>query len=201
MARRAARASSTRTRARSGRRARCGSSTTKPPSRGGAGGARERADDRRLALRGVPEHFAAVRGHLDASASRTSSCRRSSAASTTTRARPGSSSAPRRTQLDAICGGGRYDDLVEELGGPPTPGVGFGAGIERLLLALEARAATAEPPALDVFFVVEPTARRGAVSRMAGRAAARASRRHRLRGPLAEGPADAGGASGAPRRP
>ena len=36
-----------------------------------------------------------------------------------------------------ISGGGRYDGLIEEIGGPPTPGVGFGAGIERLLLALE----------------------------------------------------------------
>ena len=36
-----------------------------------------------------------------------------------------------------VCGGGRYDGLVEELGGSPTPGVGFGLGLERLLLVLE----------------------------------------------------------------
>lgn len=36
-----------------------------------------------------------------------------------------------------ICGGGRYNGLVEELGGKPTPGVGFGMGMERLILALE----------------------------------------------------------------
>ena len=36
-----------------------------------------------------------------------------------------------------ICGGGRYDGLVEECGGQPTPGVGFALGVERLLLALE----------------------------------------------------------------
>ncbi|MGB9679366.1 MAG: histidine--tRNA ligase [Thermoanaerobacteraceae bacterium] len=36
-----------------------------------------------------------------------------------------------------VCGGGRYDGLIEECGGPPTPGVGFGMGIERLLLVLE----------------------------------------------------------------
>ncbi len=36
-----------------------------------------------------------------------------------------------------ICGGGRYNGLVEELGGKPTPGVGFGMGLERLILALE----------------------------------------------------------------
>jgi histidyl-tRNA synthetase len=41
---------------------------------------------------------------------------------------------------NAIGGGGRYDNLVESLGGKPTPGVGFGSGIERLLLALEAQA-------------------------------------------------------------
>ena len=36
----------------------------------------------------------------------------------------------------ALCGGGRYDYLIEELGGDPTPAVGFAAGIERLILAL-----------------------------------------------------------------
>ena len=37
---------------------------------------------------------------------------------------------------DTICGGGRYDGLIEELGGPPTPGIGFGSGIERVVLAM-----------------------------------------------------------------
>ncbi len=36
-----------------------------------------------------------------------------------------------------LCGGGRYNGLVEQLGGPATPGIGFGLGIERLILALE----------------------------------------------------------------
>ncbi|HYW53650.1 MAG TPA: histidine--tRNA ligase [Dongiaceae bacterium] len=36
-----------------------------------------------------------------------------------------------------VCGGGRYDGLVEELGGPPTPGVGFGLGLERFLMVVE----------------------------------------------------------------
>ncbi len=40
-----------------------------------------------------------------------------------------------------VCGGGRYDNLVEELGGPATPGVGFGLGIERLLIVMEATGA------------------------------------------------------------
>lgn len=51
----------------------------------------------------------------------------------------------------AILGGGRYDYLVEELGGPPTPAVGFGIGIERLLLAMDANGIAfpqAEPPEL-----------------------------------------------------
>lgn len=40
---------------------------------------------------------------------------------------------------NAVGGGGRYDNLVESLGGRPTPGVGFGSGLERLLIALEAQ--------------------------------------------------------------
>jgi histidyl-tRNA synthetase len=40
---------------------------------------------------------------------------------------------------NALCGGGRYDGLVLECGGPPTPGIGFAAGMERLLMVLEAR--------------------------------------------------------------
>src|SRR5438046_2741371 len=44
---------------------------------------------------------------------------------------------PEEGANSTISGGGRYDYLAEELGGPPTPGVGFGAGIERLLIAIE----------------------------------------------------------------
>ncbi|NOZ51090.1 MAG: histidine--tRNA ligase [Chloroflexi bacterium] len=47
---------------------------------------------------------------------------------------------------NALCGGGRYDGLVESVGGPPTPGVGVGIGIERIVLSL--RAQGIEPPAL-----------------------------------------------------
>ncbi|HEY3961360.1 MAG TPA: ATP phosphoribosyltransferase regulatory subunit, partial [Gaiellaceae bacterium] len=59
-----------------------------------------------------------------------------------------------------ICGGGRYDGLVEEIGGPPTPGIGFGAGIERLLLALENEGITFPAPALDIFLVADSGADR-----------------------------------------
>jgi histidyl-tRNA synthetase len=58
-------------------------------------------------------------------------------------------------QASTICGGGRYDYLVEEIGGPPTPGIGFGAGIERLLLSLELEGIGADEPQLDVFLVLE----------------------------------------------
>jgi histidyl-tRNA synthetase len=53
-----------------------------------------------------------------------------------------------------VIGGGRYDGLIEQLGGPPTPGIGFGSGIERMLLACDAEGVFGEPaPALDVFVV------------------------------------------------
>jgi histidyl-tRNA synthetase len=54
----------------------------------------------------------------------------------------------------SIAGGGRYDGLIEEIGGSPTPGIGFGAGIERLLLSMEAAGVTAEQTGLDVFVAV-----------------------------------------------
>jgi histidyl-tRNA synthetase len=55
---------------------------------------------------------------------------------------------------NGIGGGGRYDGLVEMLGGPPTPGIGFGIGIERLLLACDAEGVfPVDPPPLDAFVV------------------------------------------------
>lgn len=47
----------------------------------------------------------------------------------------------------AVCGGGRYDGLIETLGGPPTPGIGFAMGIERIILALKQQGVT--PPSLS----------------------------------------------------
>ena len=80
-----------------------------------------RADDRRVALRRLPGALRrrALLPRCDR-ASPTSSCRRSCAGSTTTRARR-SSSWTRPSAPDTICGGGRYDGLIEEIGGPPTP--------------------------------------------------------------------------------
>lgn len=51
-----------------------------------------------------------------------------------------------------VCGGGRYDGLIDELGGPRLPSLGFGMGLERLLLVLEAKqAAFPEPPRCEVY--------------------------------------------------
>ena len=53
-----------------------------------------------------------------------------------------------------VCGGGRYDGLVEELGGPATPGIGWGMGIERMLMVQDMRGSAPEPPEyLDAFVV------------------------------------------------
>lgn len=55
---------------------------------------------------------------------------------------------------DALAGGGRYDLLVEEIGGQPTPAVGFAAGMERLLIACEELdIQLAEEKSVDVYFV------------------------------------------------
>jgi histidyl-tRNA synthetase len=62
---------------------------------------------------------------------------------------------PEENVNSTICGGGRYDGLVAAIGGPDTPGIGFGAGIERLLLAIEREGLTIEPPRLDAFIVTE----------------------------------------------
>jgi histidyl-tRNA synthetase len=64
---------------------------------------------------------------------------------------------------DSLCGGGRYDGLIEQIGGPPTPGIGVGAGIERLLISMEAAGIDAEQPAIDVFFAIENLEHRGPV--------------------------------------
>ncbi|MDQ2985067.1 MAG: histidine--tRNA ligase [Actinomycetota bacterium] len=71
---------------------------------------------------------------------------------------------PEHGAQSSICAGGRYDGLIEQLGGSPTPGVGFGAGIERLLIALEAEGlADVEPPGIEVFFACEEDAPRDQV--------------------------------------
>ncbi len=53
----------------------------------------------------------------------------------------------------ALCGGGRYDGLVEEIGGPSLPGVGFGIGTERILLELENQGISLPPEPKDSVFI------------------------------------------------
>jgi histidyl-tRNA synthetase len=72
---------------------------------------------------------------------------------------------PEEGAQSTLSGGGRYDGLIEEIGGPPAPGVGFGAGIERLLMALEDAGVTAEAPPVEAFFVLDVGAPRLEVSR------------------------------------
>lgn len=54
---------------------------------------------------------------------------------------------------NAVCGGGRYDNLVEELGGEPTPAIGFAMGMERLISLLKEK----EPVKLDGYIVSNNT--------------------------------------------
>ncbi len=70
---------------------------------------------------------------------------------------------------DALLGGGRYDELVELLGGPPTPGVGFAGGMERLVLVLsQHRLSNTGSPELDVYVIpIGEEARRKALAVLA----------------------------------
>src|SRR5512140_701272 len=74
----------------------------------------------------------------------------------------------------SVLGGGRYDGLVETLGGPPTPGIGFALGQERLAMILEKGGREARPRTPEVFFVTADAEgalealRRGAELRRAG---------------------------------
>ncbi|HET9976626.1 MAG TPA: histidine--tRNA ligase [Burkholderiaceae bacterium] len=56
-----------------------------------------------------------------------------------------------------VCGGGRYDRLIETLGGKPAPGIGFGMGLERLMLILDAAGVTV-PPASPQAYAIVPDA-------------------------------------------
>jgi histidyl-tRNA synthetase len=104
------------------------------------------------------EHFAATRGALDAYGVRyelaSTLVRGLDYYTRTTWEFVG----PEAGAQSTISGGGRYDYLIEEIGGPPTPGVGFGAGIERLHLAIESQ--PAEPEEIEVFFALDSAERR-----------------------------------------
>jgi histidyl-tRNA synthetase len=70
---------------------------------------------------------------------------------------------------NAIGGGGRYDGLVEELGGKPTPAIGFALGMERILIAMEAVGACACGYPLQVYGVTQSDAAHRAMSGMVAR--------------------------------
>ena len=69
---------------------------------------------------------------------------------------------PMDNENSTISGGGRYDGLVEQIGGPPTPGVGFGAGLERLLIAMEDAGETAAAPAARAVWRIRSAKKPGA---------------------------------------
>ena len=119
------------------------------------------------------------------------------AGSTTTRARRSSSSiAGREGQQQAVGGGGRYDGLAELLGGRPTPGIGFGIGLDRTVLALEEQGvdAAAAPPLVAVVGTRRRPRRSAAGRRRAprGRPGVRADGSDRKLGKQLEAAAKAG---------
>lgn len=67
---------------------------------------------------------------------------------------------------DALCGGGRYDKLIEDLGGKQTPAVGFAAGIERIMLAMEQGDEDSDQKAPRVYVVAAGDAARNAVLKL-----------------------------------
>jgi histidyl-tRNA synthetase len=69
----------------------------------------------------------------------------------------------------ALCGGGRYDLLIETLGGKPTPATGFAAGIERILLACDnEKSFTLPDPSIDIYLVRIGNELESFVSELAG---------------------------------
>ncbi len=71
-------------------------------------------------------------------------------------------------QQSTLGGGGRYDGLIEQLGGRPTPGIGFGTGIERIILNLKRAERGPEPPTRpDAFIAVAAPEAQGAALKLA----------------------------------
>jgi histidyl-tRNA synthetase len=68
-----------------------------------------------------------------------------------------------------VCGGGRYDGLVASLGGPPTPAVGFGLGLERFLMMVDAAAGAAAEPRRGIQAIALGAAARARLVPLAGR--------------------------------
>ena len=86
-----------------------------------------------------------------------SRCRKSAKSTVSTTAL----NAPKRQ--NAVCGGGRYDNLSESIGGPHLTGVGFAAGIDRIILVMEQQGASfGKKPQNEVYVVAQDDAARGA---------------------------------------
>ncbi len=68
----------------------------------------------------------------------------------------------------SLCGGGRYDTLVSELGGQPTPAVGVAPGLERAILAMELEGVEVPNPALDAYLVAATEGARATIGELAG---------------------------------
>jgi histidyl-tRNA synthetase len=68
------------------------------------------------------------------------------------------------TAQSTVLGGGRYDGLIEQLGGAPTPGIGFGCGIERVLLTCDAEGTFPAPERRVEVYVVDTTGGAAAVT-------------------------------------
>jgi histidyl-tRNA synthetase len=69
---------------------------------------------------------------------------------------------------DALCGGGRYDGLIEQLGGPKIPAVGFAAGVERLVIVLQKlRGGEIKTPSPDCYIVLQTSSGKNALIELA----------------------------------
>jgi len=62
---------------------------------------------------------------------------------------------------NAVCGGGRYDNLSESIGGPHTPGVGFASGVERIVMTMDQQGCSfGEAPVIDAYVIpTDPSSR------------------------------------------
>ena len=104
------------------------------------------------------EHFAAVRAGLESlSVDYTISARLVRGLDYYTRTTFEFAATALESAQNAVGGGGRYDGLVEDLGGPATPGIGFALGVDRILLACDAEGVFPAPPPSVVVFVVDVT--------------------------------------------
>jgi histidyl-tRNA synthetase len=113
------------------------------------------------------EHLDAVKGYLkDAGISFTPAPRLVRGFDYYTRTTFEYQSSALEAAQNALGGGGRYDGLVEQLGGPRLPGIGFGLGVDRILLAQEAAGEASDPVRLDCYVIPVSAEDRDTVARL-----------------------------------